>query len=373
MPRWLLFTACLIVAALAGWSMWRALPAPEAPIADPVVTSEAGVRSDVSLVAIEPVMRAEDYASSEAFAARLRTYLQAAQTSGLLTPRSIAVFPEHAGTWLVASDAPRAVYRADTVTGAMTALVAANPVNFTGSYMQSRELDRMAAAIFRMRAVSMAEGYQQVFSGLAAEFRITIVAGSIVLPGADVEDGQLRTDTRAALENVSAVFAPDGSLHARLVRKVYPIPSEAGFTAGAMVDELPVFDTPAGRLGVLICADSWHPDVYSALAGADLLAVPAFLQPGNVWDAPWGGYVTPWPDDVDRGDAGRLTEGEAWATHALGGRLADTSARAGITAFMGGSLWEMGSDGAALAVNVNGIHSAQRTSGGQVTALWIQD
>jgi len=255
----------------------------------------------------------------------------------------------------------------------MTALIAANPVPFAGSFLNSPEIDRAAAAVFRMRSADMAERYQSAFSALAEEFNITIVAGSVVLAGARIEDGVIMTDTDGPLENVSAVFAPDGSVHASLVRKVYPIPSEAGFTAAADLEDYPVFETPAGRLGVLICADSWHPDVYSALGDAELLAVPAFLQPDGVWNRPWGGYVTPWPDDVPGADAGRLTEGEAWLTHALAGRLQDSSARAGITAFLGGSLWGMGSDGAAIAVNGGDVQTAQRTTGGQVTVLWVED
>jgi predicted amidohydrolase len=41
--------------------------------------------------------------------------------------------------------------------------------------------------------------------------------------------------------------------------------------------DLPVFDTPLGRIGVLICYDAWFPETARILAlhGADLLCVPA--------------------------------------------------------------------------------------------------
>ena len=41
--------------------------------------------------------------------------------------------------------------------------------------------------------------------------------------------------------------------------------------------ELPVFDTPLGRIGVLICYDAWFPETARTLAlrGADLLCIPA--------------------------------------------------------------------------------------------------
>ena len=49
----------------------------------------------------------------------------------------------------------------------------------------------------------------------------------------------------------------------------------------------------AGRLGVLICADSWHPEPYERLRaqGAELIAVPAFVPGAGVWNAAWGGYT----------------------------------------------------------------------------------
>jgi N-carbamoylputrescine amidase len=41
--------------------------------------------------------------------------------------------------------------------------------------------------------------------------------------------------------------------------------------------DLPVFDTPLGRIGVLICYDAWFPETARTLAlrGADLLCIPA--------------------------------------------------------------------------------------------------
>ncbi|HEY63838.1 MAG TPA: hypothetical protein G4O02_04650 [Caldilineae bacterium] len=38
----------------------------------------------------------------------------------------------------------------------------------------------------------------------------------------------------------------------------------------------PAFDTPAGRLGVLICADSWYPQACEAMRdhSVEMIAVP---------------------------------------------------------------------------------------------------
>ncbi len=371
-------SALIILAIIAVlvllWTGWRSWPVnSDTPPHEAIAVTALGGPSGRNLIGVEPALHQSDYRTPATLQSRLAAYLDAARNEGAIVPGSVVIFPEHVGTWLVASGAPASAFSARTANGAMMSLAGAHPLSFAGALIDSDEDDRLAAALFRMRSAAMARDYQSVFSGLAREYDVTIVAGSIVLADPYVEDGVIGVRRNGPLYNVTAVFDPDGSPHPQLVRKAYPIPSEAGFTASAPLDGYPLFDTPAGRLGVLICADSWHPDVYAAIGDAELLAVPAYLQPSGVWDQPWGGYVTPWPDDVPRGDAGRLTEGEAWQTHALAGRLQETSAQAGMTAFLGGSLWDMGSDGAAIAVNGEGVHTAQRTTGGQVLVLWVGD
>lgn len=343
--------ALVLLVAAGVWGIYRTpsnRPAEARLHLDPLERQSAATPN---LVAIQPWLDERHYQSAAHLLDRLDGYMTAAAGAGYLTEGSIAVFPEHVGTWLVAAGAPRASFDAAATQGAMTHLILANPLPFLSAWAASDEADRTAAAIFRMRAERMAQDYQAVFSALAERHGVTVVAGSIVLPEPRVEDGRLIAG-EGRLYNTAAVFNPDGSIRPQLVRKVHPIPSEAGFTAAAEAADLPVFATPAGRLGVLICADSWHPDVYESLSRqeADIVAVPAFLQAVNVWDAPWGGYTTGWPEDADPDDAGRISEGQAWLTHALAGRLASGGAEFGATAFLRGELWDLGSDGANILV-----------------------
>lgn len=324
------------------------------------------------LVAIQPWLDQRHYQSPDRLRAHLGAYVAEARNAGQLGEGSIVVFPEHVGTWLVAARAPHASFTANSTTGAMTHLILANPVPFALALARSPEDDRLAAAVFRMRAASMARDYQSVFSGLAREFGVTIVAGSIVLPEPSVIEGEIRPGN-GPLYNVSAVFGPDGQVHDELVRKLHPIPDEAGFTAAATPQDIPVFHTPSGRLGVLICADSWHPDAYAPLTEnqANLIAVPAFLQPSGIWTQPWGGYTTGWPDDANRADAGRLTEGQAWQTYSLAGRLNAADAHQGVTAFLRGNVWDLGSDGANILVEGDTHRVAGDMDGASISALQI--
>jgi predicted amidohydrolase len=366
--------AILLVLILAGgvWGIYRA-PSGQ-PAVDTLYLTEIdpATQDGPHLVAVQPWLETRHYQSAGHLLERLDGYMTAARGAGYLDDGSIVVFPEHVGTWLVAARAPRWSFSAATTGDAMTHLVLANPLPYLIALARSHEADRSAAAIFRMRARRMAADYQSVFSTLAERYGVTVVAGSIVLPAPEVDaDGRL-VPGNGPLYNTAAVFAPDGSLHSQLVRKVHPIPDEAGFTAAAEAGDIPVFDTPAGRLGVLVCADSWHPDVYATLAagGAEIVAVPAFLQPSDTWEAPWGGYTTGWPEDADRADAGRLSEAQAWMTYALAGRLDRAGARSGATAFLRGQLWDLGSDGANILVDDrNGARIAGQDSGASISAL----
>lgn len=79
------------------------------------------------------------------------------------------------------------------------------------------------------------------------------------------------------LYNSAAVVGPDG--HIGTFRKLHLWDQENRiFEPG---DELRVYDTAIGRLGVLICYDIWFPEAFRtlALAGAELICVPTNWVP----------------------------------------------------------------------------------------------
>ena len=376
MMRWWMGAAGFVLVLAGAWAGWMRpsdLPAREDGLAITVdVFGQAG--DGPAMIGVQPWLEPAHYQSASHLRDRLSVYLDEAAEAGAIGPGAVIVFPEHVGTWLVAAGGPRIAFETETSAAALTWRALADPVGYGLAWMGSREDDRAAAALFRSRARAMARDYQSVFSSLAAEYGVTIAAGSIVLPEPRVEGGRLIAGD-GPLYNMSALLRPDGSIAPDLVRKSHPIPEETPFTAAWPADALPVFDTQAGRLAVLICADSWHPDIYAALdaQAAELVAVPAFLQPSGVWDAPWGGYTTGWPEDADRADAGRLSEAEAWRTYAMAGRAPDAGARAGMTAFLRGELWDLGSDGAAIAFAGNVRHDGAYAEGPAVTVLWLGD
>ena len=98
----------------------------------------------------------------------------------------------------------------------------------------------------------------------AAHYGIVIVGGFAELG----DDGQLY--------NSAAIVGPDGVL--AIYRKTHLWDREKlWFTPGS--EAPPVVETPFGRIGVAVCYDLYFPELTRglALAGADLIAVPANL------------------------------------------------------------------------------------------------
>jgi predicted amidohydrolase len=325
------------------------------------------------MLGVQPWLRPDDYRSAGALYARLAGLLAVARRVGWLGARTIVALPEYTGTWLLVAGGPPPVYRAHTLSAAAPWLIAGHAPAFLLALRRSRSRDRVREALFRCRAAQVARSYHAVCAALARSFGVTLVGGSLVLPVPRVADGELRPGD-GPLENVSAVYRPDGRAYELLARKVYPINEEAGFTAAGALGELPVFDTPAGPLGVAVCADSWYPQVYAALRGrgAELLAVPSYLAPEGVWRQPWGGYNgASAPPDVNPAHVGSLTEGEAWRTYALAGRLRAQGFAAGINVFLRGPLWDLAGDGRTVAVGVQGAAEAPERDGSALVNVWL--
>lgn len=326
-----------------------------------------------NLLGIQPWMVAADYASQSSFRDKLASYLEIASDHGWLGPLTIVVWPEYIGTWLAVAETAVAAIRARTLTGAMRALAIRHLPGLLRALFVTPERDRLAGAIFRARAQAMAQHYQAVFSGLAREYAVTMVAGSTVLPAPKVVDGSVSAGD-GPLHGTTAVFGPDGRAYSDLVCKAFPIGSELSFMTPGSLEDLPAFDTPAGRLGVLICADSWYPASYRRLEalGVALVAVPSYIAIAGAWGSPWRGYDgAQAPDDVDPADVGRLTEGQAWRKYALSGRMAGSGARAGINVFLSGSLWDLGAEGGSSMIRATDPLLQAPSGGAALLNLWL--
>ncbi|PCR93777.1 carbon-nitrogen hydrolase family protein [Pseudomonas fluorescens] len=364
-----------LVAALTFYAMWAADRPAGHYLSDLRIklAVDQGTRADRgNLLGIQPELFPTDYQSSERLHRKLAAYLQQAQDQGLLNEKTIVVLPEHVGTWLMISGEKDELYQAPTLAEAMNWLAASNPLQFARAWLTARGSSRLDDAHLRMKSRDMAKDYQLLFGGLAKEFHITLVAGSIVLPEPNIIDGRLKVGS-GALYNTSVVFGRDGAPLGQPQRQMRPIFDQDDTTPSNDVSRINVIETPAGRLGVLIGNDSWYPDNYRRLdeQGAQLIAVPAFVIGHGVWDLPWQGYRgLNAPDSVSL-KPGEVSEGQAWHRLTLTAQPPGSRAIAGMSVFLRGQFWDKPSSGQSF-LSSNGQQFADGDArGARLLNLWL--
>lgn len=325
-----------------------------------------------NLLGIQPELFPTDYQSPERLHRKLAAYLQTARDQGFLNAKTVVVLPEHIGTWLMVGGEKDELYQASTLKEAMNWLAISNPLAFIQALVSAQGDNRLDDAYLRMKAERMAHDYQALFGGLAKEFGITLVAGSIVLPEPSVSEGELKIG-RGALYNSSLVFGSDGRPIGQPQRQRHPVFEQRDVLEGDHPAAPQVIDTPAGRLGVLIGSDSWYPLHYRQLndQGAQLIAVPAFIIGRDTWDKPWGGYKgLSTPSEVSL-KPGEVSEGQAWHRLTLTGQLPISQARGGVSVFLRGQFWDSGSAGQSF-ISHNGQHFPDgEARGARLLNLWL--
>jgi hypothetical protein len=363
----------LLVVGFSGWWLWsltgRSYEFP-VPLDQNQLTVQKIVFDSLNkgnILAVQPLMQPEDYSSEQHFFHKMDAYLKLADENGLLLENTTVLLPEYLGTWLVVNQEKISVLKAPTLTSAMFQIVLSQPYRFFKSFRLHRnEQDKVAAAIFRMKAHSMADIYGNVFKALAKQYQVRIVAGSIILPEPQIVNNNIQVDPGQPLFNISVVFEASGKIHPAIVKKVFPIDSEIPFVTSGNTEDIPVFHSPEGTIGVLVCADSWYPEPYRQLKfqQAEVVLVSSYCSGNGTMEAKWQGYNgAEMPEDVDAKDIGSLTEFQAWQKYALPGRLASSGAKLGVNVFLSGQLWDLGSDGVPFFVFNNQILTGRSTHG----------
>jgi predicted amidohydrolase len=307
----------------------------------------------------------------------LQVYMEQAKSSGFFNKKTIVVFPEYIGSWLVAANEKKKVFDPTaTITDALTLQVVSNLFAYLPAYFSSNSADRTKEALFRMKQKEIAGIYQSVFSRLARDYQVTIVAGSAVLADPEVTPEGIIATRPGKLYNTSAVFDIQGKVMQPLIKKIFPISDEQGFTCAAETTQSPIFNVPAGRLAVLVCADSWFPAAYQNLTNkADVIAIPSLGGPDSVWTSSWNGYNGfPPPADVDTvADYHHITEGDAWAKYAMAKRAPAAGIHNGMNVFFSGKMWDMHPEGRTLTLQNDSLHiSDPAKNNGRITNLWFK-
>ncbi|CAF1099758.1 unnamed protein product [Adineta ricciae] len=167
--------------------------------------------------------------------------------------------------------------------------------------------------LFARRTFSI---YKQLFSELAIETNSTIVAGSIFAYN-DSNDNKLY--------NMSYVFQPNNGAICLQSGKRYPTFEESDFIHSYECSPS-IYSIPNTNIdiGILVCADSWMPEVYNDYGWLELnshrrfLFIIVALNTGD-WNMPWPGYdaSTDVPNDVDSEHLQTYSLPQAWFHYAV--------------------------------------------------------
>jgi predicted amidohydrolase len=327
-----------------------------------------------NLLGIQPYMLATDFSSEEAYFNKLDTYLAECQKRNWLNSKTIIVFPEFLGSWLVAAQSPAFTFLMPNTTLAMIPIVLKNFITILKYLFKSPAQDRIKYALFRTQAQNMATIYHSVFSKLALKYKVGIVAGSIVLPPIEITNDSILVRD-GPLYNTTVFYYPDGTPFLKPILKIYPTPEELPFTQPADISTaIPVIPTEAGLLGILICADSWYPEPYLELKrqGATLLAVPSFVGIDGDVSAPWRcNNITPPPPEFESSDFLKITYDDAWIKYTTPARVNTANIKWSMNTFLRGRFWELGSDGHSIIMADGKLHRGSKTALGAIQNLWI--
>ncbi|WP_338512779.1 carbon-nitrogen hydrolase family protein [Pseudomonas trivialis] len=364
-----------LVAALTAYLVWTQ----DRPVAHylsdlriNVAVNQGQPADRGNLLGIQPELFPADYQSVERLHLKLAAYLQKARDQGFINDKTIVVMPEHIGTWLMLGGEKNELYQATHWQDAMSWLSLSNPLSFARAWISATGDNRMNDAYLRMKAETMARDYQLLFGGLAKEFGVTLVAGSIALPNPTVSQGQLQVG-HGALYNASVVFAADGLAVGQPQRQFYPIYDERGFIEPGDENIVSVVDTPAGRLGILIGSDSWYPDNYRKLneQGAQLIAVPAYVIGRDTWDRPWRGFKSvSTPTEISLKPE-ELSEGQAWHRLTLISQQPISQVTAGMSVFQRGQFWDLGSSGQSFLSSNGQVFADGSARGARLLNIWL--
>ncbi|UTA68166.1 carbon-nitrogen hydrolase family protein [Emticicia sp. 21SJ11W-3] len=328
-----------------------------------------------NVVGIQAFVEPVDYASEANFRRKIRFYMEEAKKKNWLIPnKSIVVFPEYFGTWLVALQEKERIYSTPEIEEGMQTMVLRNAGRFLATFLKCppNVQDKLKYSVFAMKAEVIARVYQDTFASLAKEYKVTIVGGSVLLPDPVVENGLLKT-RGGLLYNTSVVFETDGTINPQLIKKAFPTADELGFICPVKPEAIPVFNTGAGKMGVLICADAWFSEAYQTLKSksADFVITPSYSNGYGYWQQPWSGYSGAKTPEKAKADVGKISLGEAWVKYAMATRAKEEAGiKKGINVFLQGKLWNLGADGSTIVLS-DSAHATPFVGKSALINLWL--
>lgn len=306
---------------------------------------------NIALIAVQLEINNRVLASADAYRRHIEDQTARAVDAAGEAEQRLIVFPEIAGHVALLAMAPPRAHRANTMGGVLGAAVMHRPLDMLRGLAAVGWWHPKQAALAAL-APDGEKFWRSIFSPLARRHAAYIVAGS-----------HLRLTANGKLTNASLLFAPDGQCIAT-TEKVNLVPgmedsspNGLGLTRGNV--EVPIVETPLGRVTTLVCYDGFNtahtsdeqfvalgPQIASR-GGVTIAANPA----ANPW--PW---AEAWPPrDLKRAAHAYPSRGDQWQQEGLPDSLAKVAfARWAITAHLVGNVLDLHFDGVSEILETGG-------------------
>lgn len=231
--RYIFFIIFIVVSFYYAWSEGdrkvseREYDTVSAQVPPLVVRSLGFDHNAGNIVAIQPFINVLDYSSEERFYNKIDSYLLNAKKKGYLNENTIVAFPEHIGTGLVLLGEKKSVYFETSLSSAFTQMAFSNLISYLGTSF-SKSHDSQTEIIFKMKALEMKNAYQETFKRLSSIYKVTIIAGSILLPEPELDKTKNNIQLKyGKIKNTSFIFLPTGTIYEQIGGKEHLSTSES--------------------------------------------------------------------------------------------------------------------------------------------------
>lgn len=215
----------------------------------------------IKAYAIQARFDPHDYTSTETFKRKIEELMSKADSTEKLDRKSLVVFPEDIGTFLVFLDED--LEKVESVEEAVKNVLMRNFPKLLFLMLSKKLSPKKALLTVKWKKVW--NTYRATFAKFAREYHTYIVAGSLLEP------------QKRRIYNTSYLFGPDGWIIGKQ-SKVHLVEIEKALGVDpASIESIRVYETEVGRIGITICFDGFHNDVVRRITrlGANIMAQPS--------------------------------------------------------------------------------------------------
>ncbi|AOP32497.1 hypothetical protein A0128_00545 [Leptospira tipperaryensis] len=160
-------------------------------------------RNAGNILVIQPEWRLEDFSSEERFFRSLDNPIKQAKQKGLLKKNTLVVLPSHSGSFLYFLNSRQETFSRPSLERAFYLLKLENRFRNWIGLITGQKTDPYS---------KISSTYQRIFSNLSRTYGVYLLAGSILLPGAKLENGNLISNSDGEWKEFTFLFQPDGKL-----------------------------------------------------------------------------------------------------------------------------------------------------------------